>query len=81
MKTPENIMTEYANSHSYESWDELMFDSHSFYQIECTKGVMIEFARQMTQEIWHEMDLEILQPFDQWWNEQMSKMTKITKNN
>jgi hypothetical protein len=85
--TPEEIMKNFANTHSYESWDELMYDSHDFYQIQCTKEVMVEFAKQMAWEVWQEMDeynfpqINSLNAFNRWWERKMSEMTKMTKNN
>ena len=38
--TPEEIMKKFANEHSYESWGELMYDTHEHIQIEYTKEVM-----------------------------------------
>ena len=84
MKSPEQIMKEFANTHSYESWDELMYDTHDLFQIIYTKEVMIEFAKQMAGEVWQQMDEYNFSPeevFNEWWNEQMTKMTKMTKNN
>ena len=43
--TPEELMTKFANKHSYETWDELMNDSHAYWQIEYTKRVMLIYAR------------------------------------
>lgn len=84
-KTPEEIMTEFANNHSYNDWGELMYDSHDFYQISCTKEVMIEFAKEMAWKLWQMKDdgyfYSQKESFDKWWNNQMSEMTKMTKNN
>lgn len=46
MLTPEEIMTNVANEHSYETWDELMHDSHPHWQIHCTKEAMERYAKQ-----------------------------------
>jgi len=45
-KTPEQIMKEFANEHSYNSWGELMYDTHEHTQIEYTKEVMKIYAKQ-----------------------------------
>jgi hypothetical protein len=44
--TPEEIMTMVANEHSYETWDELMNDSHPHWQIACTKEAMERYHEQ-----------------------------------
>jgi len=45
-RTPEEIMKDFANEHSYETWGELMYDTHEHTQIEYTKAVMEIFASQ-----------------------------------
>ena len=45
MITPEELMTKFANKHSYKTWDELMYDSHAHSQIEYTRRVMLIYAR------------------------------------
>lgn len=45
MITPEELMTKFANKHSYNTWDELMYDCHPHSQIEYTKRVMLIYAR------------------------------------
>jgi len=45
-KTAEEIMVKVANEHSYESWGELMYDTHEHSQIEYTKQAMEEYANQ-----------------------------------
>jgi hypothetical protein len=40
----EEIMTKVANEHSYETWGELMYDTHEPSQIEYTKQAMEEYA-------------------------------------
>ena len=45
MIPPEELMTKFANKHSYETWDELMYDSHAHSQIEYTRRVMLIYAR------------------------------------
>ena len=45
-KTPEDIMREFANEHSYDHWWELMYDSHSHTIIEYTKEVMQLYHKQ-----------------------------------
>lgn len=49
--TPEEIMTKVANEHSYETWSELMYDSHDFYQIECTKEAMLIYAEEVLKNL------------------------------
>ncbi len=49
--TPEELMTKFANKHSYETWDELMNDSHAHGQIEYTKRVMLIYARIQTKNL------------------------------
>ena len=44
--TPEEIMTMVANEHSYQTWDELMNDSHPHWQIACTKEAMERYHEQ-----------------------------------
>lgn len=46
MKTPEEYMTQFAQEHSYESWDELMYDTHDIFQIQYTKELLLIFARE-----------------------------------
>ncbi len=41
----EDILVKIANDKSYESWGELMYDTHEDSQIEYTKEAMIKFAR------------------------------------
>jgi hypothetical protein len=36
-------MTQIANKHGYESWGELMYDTHEYLQIECVKEAMEEY--------------------------------------
>jgi len=43
--TAEEIMINIANEHSYETWGELMYDTHEHSQILYTKETMIEFAK------------------------------------
>lgn len=44
-KTPEEILKEFANEHSYESWYELMYDTHEKCQLEYTIEAMMIFAK------------------------------------
>lgn len=46
IKTCLQIMTEFANEHSYDTWDELMYDTHDIFQIQYTKEVMRIYASQ-----------------------------------
>lgn len=46
--TAEEIMTMVANEHSYESWGELMYDSHDHWQVQCTKEAMERYAASLT---------------------------------
>lgn len=46
MKTPEQILIEVANEHSYNDWGELMYDTHESSQIEYTKEAMEIYANQ-----------------------------------
>lgn len=50
MKTPEQIMTEFANEHSYTSWSELMYDSHDDVIKDYTKEVMQIYALQILED-------------------------------
>jgi len=50
MKTPEEIMQEFAEEHSYSSWGELMYDTHENVQIKYTKEVMKLYHEQMESE-------------------------------
>jgi len=43
--TAEELMKKFANKHSYETWDELMHDTHGPIQIMYTAQVMRIFAR------------------------------------
>ena len=57
--TPEQIMQEFANKHSYETWGELMYDTHENIQIIYTKEVMMIFGKQcfkVAQECWETED-------------------------
>lgn len=45
LPTAEELMTKAANEHSYETWGEMMYDTHEHSQIEYTREVMIEFAK------------------------------------
>ena len=59
-KTPEQIMQEFANEHSYETWGELMYDTHESMQVIYTKEVMMIFGRQCfqaAQECWEESNI------------------------
>ena len=56
-KSPEDILTEIANTNSYESWGELMYDSHDQFQVEYTIDAMIEYASQFT----HQSEREVLE--------------------
>jgi hypothetical protein len=49
--TPEELMTNFANKHSYDTWDELMYDSHAEWQIEYTKRVMLIYARMQAKKL------------------------------
>ena len=40
IKTAKEIMLQFANEHSYESWGELMYDTHEPVQVDYTKQVM-----------------------------------------
>lgn len=51
IQTPEEIMKQFANDHSYESWGELMYDCHEHTQIEYTKEVMEIYAHQVLKEM------------------------------
>lgn len=55
--TPEEIMTQFANEHSYETWGELMHDTHEHSQIEYTKQVMIIYAEQKVKNHSHKPTL------------------------
>jgi len=46
MKTPEQIMTDVANNHSYDSWYELVSDCHRESAIDYTKEVCELYAAQ-----------------------------------
>lgn len=50
MRQAEQIMKEFANEHSYETWDELMYDSHGHIQIEYTKEVLHIYAKEVIEE-------------------------------
>ena len=45
MITPGELMTKFANKHSYDTWNELMYDSHPYIQIEYTTRIMLIYAR------------------------------------
>jgi len=51
MRTFEEILTETANENSYESWDELMYDSHPHWQIKCTKDAFRKFLEQFPKDM------------------------------
>lgn len=42
----EEILTQVANEHSYETWGEMMYDTHEHSQVEYTKEAMLLFANQ-----------------------------------
>lgn len=46
MKSKEEILKQYANDHSYETWWEFMYDSHEHTQIEAACEVMELYAKQ-----------------------------------
>lgn len=50
MQSAQEIMTIVANKHSYNTWDELMYDSHAHTQIEVTESAMKEYAKQACYE-------------------------------
>ena len=50
MKTAEEILIEIANDESYDTWYELMYDTHANYQLEITKKAMYVFAKQLIEE-------------------------------
>ena len=45
LPTAEELMKKVANEHSYETWGEMMYDTHEHSQIEYTREAMIEFAK------------------------------------
>ena len=45
LPTAEELMTRDANEHSYETWGEMMYDTHEHSQIEYTREAMIEFTK------------------------------------
>lgn len=45
LPTAEELITKVANEHSYETWGEMMYDTHEHSQIEYTREAMIEFAK------------------------------------
>lgn len=49
--TPEEIMTKVANKHSYETWGELMYDTHEHSQIKYTKEVMKIYELMVIEEL------------------------------
>ena len=49
--TQEEIMKQFANEHSYESWGELMYYTHKHSQIEYTRAVMLIYAQQEVKNI------------------------------
>lgn len=50
MKTAKEHLTLIANEHSYETWDELMYDSHGEWQIQCTIEAMNIYATEKVKE-------------------------------
>jgi len=46
MKTEEQILITVANEKSYDSWGELMYDTHEHSQIEYTEEAMDKYAKQ-----------------------------------
>lgn len=61
IQTPEEIMKEFANQHSYETWGELMYDCHEHSQIQYTKEVMEIYAHQVMVEIGKALDEKLCQ--------------------
>ena len=51
IKSLEEILTETANKNSYETWYELMYDSHDFWQIKCTKEAFKKFLDQFPKDM------------------------------
>ena len=45
LPTAEELMKAFANKHSYETWDEMMYDTHGHIQIEYTAKVMKQYAK------------------------------------
>ena len=41
---PEEVMTMIAQEHSYDTWTELIFDSHPHWVVYCTKEAMERYA-------------------------------------
>jgi len=79
--TPKEILQKHANEHSYDSWYELMNDTHEECQLDYTIDAMEEFAKMAFnagKEMW-ETYSEILEDkydtFDEWY-----KNVKNVKN-
>jgi hypothetical protein len=60
MKTFKEILTETANEHSYESWYELMYDSHVHWQIYCTKLAFIKYLEQCPKDYFCKEIIDLL---------------------
>jgi len=45
------IYTNYANDHSYETWDEFLNDSHPHTIIEATEDIMLEYGRRLLDHV------------------------------
>jgi hypothetical protein len=50
MRTTEEYMTQFAQEHSYETWDQLMYDTHDIFQIQYTKELMLIYAKDILDE-------------------------------
>lgn len=50
MRAYEEILTQIANEHSYETWYELMRDSKAHWQIHCTKQAMEIASKELAEE-------------------------------
>jgi hypothetical protein len=70
IKSPEQILQEFANEHSYETWAELMYDCHDKCINDYTKEVMEIYALSVMNEISECLDKKI----------EMSEMSEMTKN-
>lgn len=75
MTQAEKILQLFANEHSYETWDELMYDSHGQIQIEYTLEVMKQIA-QVSFDAGSNRE-DYLRLKDGWTNEQPDKETFI----
>lgn len=67
MDAREEILKKVANNHSYETWGELMYDSHEHWQIHCTKEAMEEYASPLKERI-KELEDENKRKINDWEN-------------